>query len=98
MLTSSAHAINFSVTNLITSDSTAHPAMITDTTFLNGWGIALTGASPFWVSSNGGGFAEVYKVDHTAGTVAMMGQVTIPGDGTVTGQVSNSNTAAFIND
>jgi uncharacterized protein (TIGR03118 family) len=99
VLTSSAHAVNFSVTNLVTSNSTANPAMITDSTLSNGWGIALTASSPFWVSANGKGFAEVYKVDPTAGTVAKQGvQVTIPGDGTVTGQVSNSNTAAFNND
>jgi uncharacterized protein (TIGR03118 family) len=99
VLTSSAEAIDFSVTKLVTSDSTANPAMTTDTTLKNGCGIALTASSPFWVSANGSGFAEVYKVDHSAGTVAKMSvQVTIPGDGTVTGQVSNSNSAAFNND
>jgi uncharacterized protein (TIGR03118 family) len=99
LLPSSAHAINFGVTNLVTSNSASIPAKITDSTLSNGWGISLTATSPFWVSSNGGGFAEVYKVDPTSGTVQKMNiQVTIPGDGTITGQVSNSNTAAFNSD
>ncbi len=98
-LTSSAKAVQFNVTNLVTSDSTAIPAMTTEPTLKNGWGIALTASSPFWVSANGSGVAEVYKVDNSAGTVARQGvTVTIPGDGTITGQVSNSNSAAFNGD
>ena len=57
----SAHAVEVAVTNLVTDDPGANPARITDTGLVNAWGISYSPTSPFWVSSNGGGTALVYR-------------------------------------
>jgi uncharacterized protein (TIGR03118 family) len=52
-------------------------------------------ASPIWVSANGTGAAQLYAVNPATQTTAKQGlTVSIPGDGTVTGQVFNSNAAS----
>ena len=72
-----------------------------DTYLVNAWGISSSPTSPFWVSANGTGMAEVYSITNDAlGTphVSKVGlEVAIPGNGTVTGQVCN-NTTAFHGD
>ena len=98
-LASSAKAQQFSVTNLVTSNSAAIPAQITDTGSENSWGISSSPTSPFWVSANGSGVSNVYTVNPTTNVTSKNPiVVTIPGDGSITGQLSNSNTAAFNGD
>ena len=46
-------AAQFSVGNLVTDDSTAHAAQITDSGLVNAWGLSYAPTSPIWVSSNG---------------------------------------------
>jgi uncharacterized protein (TIGR03118 family) len=76
-------------------------AMLQDTNLVNAWGISFSPTSPFWISDNGTGLATLYAVtnDTTGGVVvAKVGlQVTIPGEGNVTGQLFN-NTPAFNGD
>ena len=91
----SSAAVEVSVTNLVTDDQAANAAKITDPTLLNGWGISMSPTSPFWVSSNGGGVSEVYRVDPVTQAVTKVGlTVTIPGAGNPTGQVFNSGAGA----
>ncbi|MGC4049672.1 MAG: TIGR03118 family protein [Paludibaculum sp.] len=69
-------------------------AVTTDASLKNPWGIALSSTSPFWVSDNGTGLATLYN---SAGTKLGL-QVTIPGDGTPTGQVFNATAGTFNGD
>jgi len=88
----------FTVTNLVTDDPMAHPAQITDPNLVNPWGISYAPGSPFWVSDNGSGKATLYNVAPSANTTSKVGlDVTIPGDGSVTGQTYNPG-AAFNGD
>ena len=92
------HAETFSVTNLISDDQAAHPAQITDPNLVNAWGIAHSGTSPFWVSDNATGVATLYSVNPTTGVTAKLGlTVSIPGSGSVTGQVFNGGAAGSFN-
>jgi uncharacterized protein (TIGR03118 family) len=87
-----AWAVSFTQTNLVTDDQTANAAQITDPGLKNAWGMSFGPTSPFWVSANGSGTANLYSVD--PGTQATTKQgltVSIPGDGSVTGQVFNSS-------
>jgi len=85
-------AAQFTVTNLVTDDPLAHSAHITDPGLVNAWGMAYSPTSPFWVSANGTGTANLYAVNPATQATTKQGlTVTIPGDGTVTGQVFNSN-------
>jgi len=53
-------------------------APVTDPKLQNGWGIAASGSSPWWVSDNGSGFSTLYT-----GAGAKQGlEVTVPGDPT----------------
>ena len=89
-------AVLFDVTNLVTDDQLAHPAQITDAGLKNAWGLAYSATSPFWVSSNGTGTSTLYSVNPlTQATAKVALTVSIPGDGSVTGQVFNGNAAAF---
>jgi uncharacterized protein (TIGR03118 family) len=87
------------VTNLVTDDQTAHPAVIEDTALVNAWGVSRSGTSPFWVSDNGSGQSTLYSVSPSTGTPAKLGlNVAIPGAGSVTGQVFANLTGAFNSD
>jgi hypothetical protein len=55
-------AAQFSVGNLVTDDSTAHAAQITDPGLVNAWGLSYAPTSPIWVSSNCTGEAHFQKV------------------------------------
>jgi uncharacterized protein (TIGR03118 family) len=68
------------------------PATVTDSNFVNPWGISHTATSPFWVSNNGTGRATLYN---GAGTPLPL-VVTIP-NGSPTGVVYNG-TGSFNND
>jgi uncharacterized protein (TIGR03118 family) len=86
-----AQAGAFTVTNLVTDDQSANAAQITDTALVNAWGISLSSTSPFWVSDNGTGVATLYAVNPLTNATTKQGlTVTIPGDGSVTGQAFNS--------
>jgi uncharacterized protein (TIGR03118 family) len=80
-------------------------AQVQDTNLVNGWGISFHPGFAFWVSDNGTGKTTLYSVTNDAsgaphasrddgsgmpspGTVPLV--VSIPGDGTPTGQVANS--------
>ena len=87
----------FAVANLVTDDQLANPAATTDDHLKNAWGVAASDSSPFWVSSNGSGIAVLYSVNPTTNATAKMGlEVTIPGEGSVTGQTF-SNVAGNFN-
>jgi uncharacterized protein (TIGR03118 family) len=98
----------FTVTNLVTNDQTANPAKITDAALVNAWGISHSSGSPFWVSDNGMHLSTLYMVDpitNTTSKFAPLPQVSIPGDGSVTGQAFanvagsfNSNTFLFVSE
>jgi uncharacterized protein (TIGR03118 family) len=93
-----ASAISFNQINLVTDDQAANPAQITDPGLKNAWGMSFGPTTPFWVSANGSGTANLYAVN--PGTQATTKQgltVSIPGDGSVTGQVFNSS-ASFNSD
>ena len=91
----SAAAVRMSATNLVTDDQTAQPARIADPGLVNAWGLSYPPTGPFWVSSNGTGTANLYRVDPaTQSTVKQGLVVTVPGNGSVTGQVFNSNAAS----
>lgn len=51
----------YTVTDLITDDQTANPALHTDPNLVNGWGITATATSPWWVASNGKGLSTLYN-------------------------------------
>lgn len=88
-------AAQFTPTPLVTDDQAAHAAQITDPGLVNAWGISFGPTSPFWVSANGTGTAQLYRVNPATQATTKVGlTVTIPGAGSVTGQVFNSNAAA----
>jgi len=93
-------AAGFARTNLITDDATVNPATFTDSSLKNAWGISATATSPFWVSDNGTGVATLYRIDAATDVPTKVAlTVTIPGDGSVTGQVSNpAGSGAFNGD
>jgi uncharacterized protein (TIGR03118 family) len=83
---------DYNVLNLVTDDSSVHPAPVVDPDLKNAWGIAFNPAGPAWISDNATGVTTVYGV--TANSASKIGlTVTLPGDGSVTGQVYNSTTA-----
>src|SRR5215831_1892708 len=73
-------------------------AILQDTNLVNAWGISFSSKSPFWISGNGSGLALLYAVTNdTQGVlhVSKVGlEVTIPGDGTPTGQIFNTLSAS----
>ena len=89
-----ASATPFGVTNLITDDQLANAAQITDPALVNAWGISYAPAGPFWVSDNGAGVTTLYQVDPNTNLTTKLGlTVSIPGDGSITGQTFNSGFA-----
>ena len=68
-------------------------ALLQDTNLVNAWGISFSTTSPFWISDNGSGLATLYSVTNDPSgrvRVSKVGlQVTIPGEGTPTGQLFN---------
>lgn len=89
------------VTNLVTDDQSAHPASITDVNAKNVWGLSYSATGPFWVSNNGSATSTLYSVNATTNAVSKVAlTATIPGDGSVTGQVFNptASTGSFNRD
>jgi uncharacterized protein (TIGR03118 family) len=73
-----AGPVGFTQHNLASDASDSH--------LLNAWGLAATGGSPWWIGANGSGLALVYN-GNTGAKVGL--EVTIPGDGSVTGVTTN---------
>lgn len=97
VLTTAVSQAQFAVTNLVTDDQSVNPATITDPNLKNAWGISSSATSPFWVSDNATGLATLYNVNPVSDLPTKVGlDVTIPGDGSVTGQTF-SNVAGNFN-
>ena len=78
----------FTATTLVSNQP---GASVQDTNLVNPWGVSFSSTGPFWVSDNGSGVSTLYSVNPTTGATAKQGlNVTIPGNGSVTGQVFNS--------
>src|SRR5215472_14351049 len=65
----------------------------TDSQLINPWGISTLGTGSFWISDNGAGVSTLYSVDPNTNVATKLSfpsptGVVIPGDGSVTGQVS----------
>ena len=73
-------------------------AILQDTNLVNAWGMSFSGTSPFWISDNGSGLSTLYAVTYDTNGVVQVAkqglQVSIPGEGSLTGQLFN-NTPAF---
>jgi uncharacterized protein (TIGR03118 family) len=71
-------------------------AQVQDTNLVNGWGISYHETSPFWVSDNGTGKTTLYGVTNDASGIPHASRVplvvTIPGNGSISGQVANNST------
>jgi uncharacterized protein (TIGR03118 family) len=76
-------------------------ALLQDTNLVNAWGMSFSATSPFWISDNGTGLSTLYSVtndmDGVVHVVKQGLQVTIPGDGTPTGQLFNGTKAFHTN-
>jgi uncharacterized protein (TIGR03118 family) len=99
-LASQSHAAPFfDAVGLVSNDTTLHPAKLQDPGLTNAWGLSYSPTSPFWISSNGAGTSPVYRVNPaTQATTGPALVVTIPGDGSVTGQVFSGVAGAFNGD
>ncbi len=98
-LSGSAFAGAFQATVLVTDAQSANPGQVTDPNLVNNWGLSYTPTGPFWASANGTGKSTLYAVNPiTQATAVNALVVSIPGDGSVTGQVYNPNTGSFNGD
>jgi uncharacterized protein (TIGR03118 family) len=71
----------------------------TDPQLKNPWGISSSASGPFWISDNGAGVSTLYSVDPATNVATKLSfpsptGVTIPGDGSVTGQAFNPASAS----
>ncbi len=98
LLPSALRAQVFRPTNLVTDDQSANPATITDPNLKNGWGISYGATGPFWISNNATGTSTLYSVNAANVPTRLGLVVTVPGDGSVTGQVNNNAAAHFNGD
>lgn len=86
----SAHAAPIEVINLVTDDQSVNSAQTTDPDLVNAWGISYGPTGPFWVSDNGSGVTTLYSVAPATNATTKLGlTVSIPGDGSITGQTFN---------
>jgi uncharacterized protein (TIGR03118 family) len=84
-LAGSASAQHYTQANLLSNQN--GQAAHTDINLVNGWGIARSATSPWWVSDNGPGRATIYNV----GTGVANSTITVPG--APTGMVFNGTSA-----
>jgi len=82
LLSVTAFAQQYTQTNLVSN--TGIGGTKKDPNLVNGWGIARSSSTPWWVSDNGTGMASIYQGD---GTIASL-LVTVPGK--PTGNVFNA--------
>ena len=93
VLASHSSAQVFRQTNLVSDDTTINSALIQDPNLKNVWGMSFSPTGPFWVSNNGSGTSTLYNVNPITNNPVRLGLVvTVPGDGSVTGQVFNGTT------
>jgi uncharacterized protein (TIGR03118 family) len=91
LFASAAQATSLNVVNLITDDQLLHPAKLTDPDLVNAWGVSFFPTGPFWVSDNGKGVTTLYNVDPATNMPTKVPlTVSIPGDGSITGQTFNA--------
>ncbi len=84
------------VTNLVTDDQSVNTATLTDSNLKNAWGMSQSAGGPFWVSDNATGVVTLYNVNPANDAPIKAGlTVTIPGDGSVTGEAYNNQASAF---
>jgi uncharacterized protein (TIGR03118 family) len=101
-----AAALPFVAVSLVTDDQPDVPLVpgltfqqIRDPGLINAWGISFSSSSPFWLSSNGAGTSTLYSVNPLTQAVSKVARtVTIPGNGSVTGQVFNGAATQFNGD
>lgn len=87
-LASPAHADQlFGSVNLVTDDQAFNKALNTDPGMVNAWGMSYLPGGPLWISANNGGVSEIDAL--TSSSFTEFGDITIPGDGSATGQVAN---------
>jgi uncharacterized protein (TIGR03118 family) len=60
-----AYASGYLQTNLISNDTSKHPAAHEDSTLLNPWGIAFFPGDAFWINDNNAGLSALYNGDGT---------------------------------
>jgi uncharacterized protein (TIGR03118 family) len=73
-------------------------AVLIDPTLRNAWGVSFSPTGPFWISSNHGSVSNVYSLNATSEIpVKSSLVVSIPGEGSVTGQVFNPNATGSFN-
>src|SRR5262245_41942154 len=91
-------ATGYLVHNLV-ADQTG-VADFTDPNLVNGWGIAISGTSPFWLCDGGTGLSTVYSASATTFSVSATKAIIPPsatgGNTVCTGIVFNSTTAFTI--
>lgn len=90
---STAAANDFKQTNLVANAASGH-AKLVDPNLTNAWGLAAGPSTPLWVSDNNSGEATAYSGGINGGAVSLGITVPVPG-GNATGQVFNSDSAAF---
>jgi uncharacterized protein (TIGR03118 family) len=85
--------------NLVSDQAGA--AQIQDTNLVNAWGVSFGKNTPFWISDNGTGKATLYSVTNDSSGMEIVTRlglvVTIPGDGTPTGQFFNTTSGFHTN-
>src|SRR5436190_6121486 len=91
-------ASGYLVRNLISDQ--AGVADLTDPNLVNGWGIAISAASPFWICDGGTGLSTVYTASATTVAVTTTKAAIPPssngGNKVCTGIVVNSATTSFL--
>jgi uncharacterized protein (TIGR03118 family) len=100
LVSSSARGGEYVQTNIVSDLTGVAPNNPVDPDLVNPWGVSFSSTSPFWVSNQGSGTATLYNP--LGSPVKQALTVTIPttssGPQGPTGQVSNSNTSAFLVD
>jgi uncharacterized protein (TIGR03118 family) len=91
-------ATGYLARNLIAD--TAGVADFTDPNLVNGWGIAISAASPFWICDGGTGLSTVYTASASAFSISAT-KAALPPSGTggnkvCTGIVANGASTAFL--
>jgi uncharacterized protein (TIGR03118 family) len=91
-------ATGYLVRNLISDQPGV--ADLTDPNLVNGWGIAISAASPFWICDGGTGLSTVYTASASAFSISTTKAALPPSSNgankVCTGIVSNSVTTSFL--
>jgi uncharacterized protein (TIGR03118 family) len=91
-------ATGYLVRNLISDQ--AGVADLTDPNLVNGWGIAISAASPFWICDGGTGLSTVYTASASAFSISATKAAIPPSSSgankVCTGIIANSVTTSFL--